>query len=245
MENKIDQFFKDKLEGHVLPPSEEAWAKVEATLSKKNNIAVWRIAAAMLLTGALITVIIWSQQPADKNQRAIAANPSSKDSAIRKKETPQGSSVDKKASVKSLPKKLFITPVTPPVIPHEEKANKSFTPAEPRHVDNNFLPKEEAVSVTDQNISNTKSSEAKAEEITTQEATPSTTIASTHQKSIKLEFTLDDFPSSPSVATVGEVKTTGLKKVWELAREVKNGDGPVREMKNELFALNFKKNKNQ
>jgi len=47
------------------------------------------------------------------------------------------------------------------------------------------------------------------------------------------------------VATTSEEKSSGLKKVWDLAREVKNGDGLVHEIKNELFALNFKKSKNQ
>ena len=76
-------------------------------------------------------------------------------------------------------------------------------------------------------------------------ATPPTTITSTRQKPIKLEFTLEDFSSEQPVATVNEEKSSGLKKVWDLAREVKNGDGPVHEIKNELFALNFRKNKNQ
>jgi len=70
-------------------------------------------------------------------------------------------------------------------------------------------------------------------------------VSSKFVKPIKLEFTLEDLPSEQPVATVNEERSSGLKKVWEMAREVKNGEGPVREMKNELFALSFKKSKNQ
>jgi hypothetical protein len=88
--------------------------------------------------------------------------------------------------------------------------------------------------------------EKKEEENLITKATSTTTLASSTQKPIKLEFTLDDFASEEKVVATTEVKNTGLKRVLELAKEVKNGEGPVsnlREMKNELFALNFIKNK--
>src|SRR5258706_5725732 len=109
MENKIDQFFKDKIEGHSLPPSEKAWAKVEANLSKKNNVAIWRIAAAVLITGALISVIIWSQRGVEKNQPVIVAKKSQKDNTIKEKSSSQISQVEMKDDSKSLTKKSLIT----------------------------------------------------------------------------------------------------------------------------------------
>ncbi|MBI3482347.1 MAG: hypothetical protein HY015_05145 [Bacteroidetes bacterium] len=63
--DRVDQFFKNKLEDHTIAPSENAWAKVEAGLSKKNNVIVWRWAAAVLLMGALISIIYWSQRGAE------------------------------------------------------------------------------------------------------------------------------------------------------------------------------------
>src|SRR5258705_5817319 len=109
MENKIDRFFKDKLEGNTLPPSEAAWAKVEASLSKKNNIAVWRIAAAILIAGTLITVMIWS--PRDDHQPAIATNKLPKDPSIKVKPTPPISPVEKKEEVKSSVEKSSSNPI--------------------------------------------------------------------------------------------------------------------------------------
>src|SRR5882762_418315 len=60
--DRVDQFFKNKLEDHSITPSENAWTKVEAGLSKKNNTVLWRWAAAVLLMGALITIIYQSQK---------------------------------------------------------------------------------------------------------------------------------------------------------------------------------------
>jgi hypothetical protein len=34
--NKMDELFKNKLENHSLPPSAEAWEKVERQLEKKK-----------------------------------------------------------------------------------------------------------------------------------------------------------------------------------------------------------------
>jgi len=230
MENKIDQFFKDKLEGHSLPLSEEAWAKVEANLSKKNNVAIWRIAAAILITGALISVIIWSQRDNKNTEHVIATKKSNKGS-VKEKPASQIPSVEKKEQIKSNNKKTS-TKMPQPVSPQSEDKmeEKEITPIIPPET------KEETVVVIKEIIQD--------EKINTKATSP-TTIASTKQKPIKLEFTLEGFSSEQPVATASEEKSSGLKKVWDLAREVKNGDGPVHEIKNELFALSFKKSKNQ
>ncbi len=56
MENKMDSLFKKKLENNSTVPREDAWVRVEANLPKKNNAFAWRIAAALLIAGALITL---------------------------------------------------------------------------------------------------------------------------------------------------------------------------------------------
>ena len=236
MENKIDQFFKDKLAVHNLPPSEEAWAKVEANLSKKNNVAVWRIAAAILVAGAFISVIIWSQRESKNDDPILATTKSNKDS-IKEKIAPQISSVEKKKEARSnSDKKASNSLPRPAPSQHDSKSDQ-------KKAGEKLTPSTE-IETKKQTIAVVKESTQEEKEINTK-ATPPTTIASTKQKPIKLEFTLDNISSEQAVATTSEEKSSGLKKVWDLAREVKNGEGPVHEMKNELFALNFKKNKNQ
>jgi hypothetical protein len=234
MENKIDQFFKDKLESHTLSPSEQAWTRVEASLSKKNNIAVWRIAAAILITGALISIMIWTQLGTEKNQTIAAKTKSQKNNPSAEKSKPQISSVEKKGEIKSSSSKSSVPHVLPqsPLSQTEDKADQKKR----QESEEKILSIKESITVVEK---------IKTEEKINQEATSPTTIASTKQKPIKLEFTLEEISSEQPVATASEEKSSGLKKVWELAREVKNGEGPVHEMKNELFAFNFRKNKTQ
>ena len=260
MENKIDQFFKDKLGGHTLPPSEDAWTKVEANTSKKNSIVGWRIAAAILITGALISVIAWSQLDSKNNELILAAK-KSKNNSSKENPAPQISQVEKKTnsnppkselsltskkpSVKSLPPSpRFVSRQTESKSNQKESdENKTWsvkTPSTAKVVDENKSPFTAAFVET----SAVKKASRDKEKLNT-EATPSATIASTKRKPIKLEFTLEEFSIEQPVATVSEEKNSGLKRVWNLALEVKNGDGPVHEMKNELFAFSFKKNKNQ
>jgi hypothetical protein len=252
MENKIDQFFKDKLEGHNLAPSEEAWAKVEANLSKKNNVVIWRIAAAILVAGALISVIMWSQRDNNNHEKILATKKSNKDS-VKEKSAPQISSIEKKKEAKPKNKKSSnILPASPQIGNKADQKEsieiktRSVTTTEGETLTTTKIVGKNNSSVATAFVKTSaveKTSDDK-EKINTK-ATPPTAIASTKQKPIKLEFTLDDISSDQPVATASEEKSTGLKKVWDLAREVKNGDGPVHEIKNELFALNFKKNKNQ
>ena len=151
---------------------------------------------------------------------------------------------EKKKEVSTLPQQSLITPGSKPII-QGKKNNKSVTTPELVPLEKKMVTSEESVATVEKNKSSLViTSEDKPEEKIKPEATPAATIASTRQKSIKLEFTLEDFSSAPPEATV-EAKSSGLKKVWDLAREVKNGDRPVRDIKNELFAFNFRKNKNQ
>jgi hypothetical protein len=87
------------------------------------------------------------------------------------------------------------------------------------------------------------------EEKINDKATPGPEVASTRQKPIKLEFTLEALPSEETVATTTEEKSTGIKKVLNLAREMKQGEGlsSLREKKDELLAHNFltKRERNQ
>jgi hypothetical protein len=249
MENKIDQFFKEKLEEHTLPASEEVWAKVEANLSKKNNIAIWRIAAAVLLMGALVSTIIWLQRDHKNNEQLLATKKSSNDNSTKEKSAPQNSLLEKKAQIKPNNKKSSNTlPSTSPRFVSPQTKSKSVQKGSDE-IKTQSVQTQPSVELTaTEIIEKNKSSFTKASEDKEKikmEATPPMTIASTKKKSIKLEFRLDDFSSEQPVATASEEKSSGLKKVWEMAREVKNGNGPVREIKNEIFALNFKKNKNQ
>jgi hypothetical protein len=70
------------------------------------------------------------------------------------------------------------------------------------------------------------------------------------EKSITLVYALPtikkEIPAEPVVATVEEPKKTGFERVLEIAKEVKNADNPLgdlREAKDEILAFEFKKDK--
>ena len=227
--DRLDQFFKNKLDEHAIAPPENAWAKVEAELSKKNNAVVWRLAAAILITGALITIIYWSQRTTENDKPVFAQKkiektepaPTNKDHSKTPDQKMESLTVLNKTAAAEKPSGKNV--VQPKVISSEEIQRKETVAV--NHVEN---------AVEDNKIV--------VEEKIKAEATPKVTVASSQQKPIKLEFTLEDLTSVETVATPSEVKNSGLKKVLELAREMKEGEGPLsnlKEKKNELFARNF------
>ncbi len=214
---QIDKFFKDKLDNHVIAPPDGAWAKVEASLPKKNNVVAWRLAAAIVLMGAVITIYM-SQRRTEHSVPILAAK------SLKQK------------SKESKPVVQLTKPTEKKLMTSKTTAGIKAAPTEIQKAEQS-LPTEEVVSTLKENINE--------EKINTQ-ATVIAKVASPTQKPIKLEFTLEDIPSEEVVATTNEVKNSGFKKVLELAREAKQGEGPIgglREMKNELFARNFMKGK--
>ena len=234
--DRVDQFFKNKLDDHTIAPSENAWAKVEAGLSKKNNVVLWRWAAAVLLMGALITIIYQSQTKTE-SQPVLAEKKFEKTKAESNSTEPEKSRQSDRTN-KSVEAQHNTT--------GSVNKNSSKGIGQPNKKLSEEIKKRENVAVVDpveNKVSETTNlGVEKIEEKIKVEATRKTEVASGQQKPIKLEFTLEDLPSVETVATTNEVKNTGLKKVLELAREMKEGEGPLtslKEKKNELFAHNF------
>ncbi|MEK6783160.1 MAG: hypothetical protein AABY93_15775 [Bacteroidota bacterium] len=72
-------------------------------------------------------------------------------------------------------------------------------------------------------------------------------LVTSKEKPIVIEYTLESiFPQKKEAPIVAEEKKNGLQKALEFAREAKNSDSPLgglRHAKDDLFALNFKKDK--
>jgi hypothetical protein len=262
--DKVDQLFKNKLSDHTLVPSEDAWTRVEASLAKKNKpwfvnarptVIQWRWAAAILLMGALTVAIYLSQRGGVPEQKLLA-----------KKVPTAIQSNSKSTEAQKLPlasdrKKIKQEPNVQRYKPRDIRNNEA--PVQQNDLQST---KENESSGAKQKIMETEAALAQQytikltptetstatphEEKNKSEATTNTTVASSTQKPIKLEFTLDALPSEETVATTTEAKKTGIKKVLNLAREMKQGEGPVtnlRDKKDELLAHNFlnRKERNQ
>lgn len=229
MSNRIDQLFKNKLSEHNLPPSEEAWTKVQNGLSKKNKVVIyWRAAAVFVLLGLLVSAWYLLTQPVEISTQQIAKteNTEIQDKSTIKKEKEKVSTntfTTIKESKEPDTQKPIAESTKPIIIDKKETLNEELTePVEP-------------------------SSLIEMAEIGQAIAVAEVTV----EKPIVLEFTLptieESTPTDVSLTDSETEKSTGIMKFLETARDVKNGDAEfgysLRDFKNELFALEFKKDK--
>lgn len=219
--NNTDNLFKKKLEEANVAPRPEAWEKVQMQLTKKNNGLPWfRMAAAFLLLGLLTATWFYLQTREVPQQITIRKNKVNPDSG--KVPSPQERITEKPGVQKKVMKK-----VEPKVKPTIEKVNPSLVEVIP---DQLIATKQEKI------------------EIKTDTVNSVTVAAATIARPIVIEYVLLPIPDSkPSTEAMPLAsKKTGLQRALEFAQEAKNSDNPLsglRQAKNELFALSFKKDK--
>lgn len=220
MSNRMDQLFKNKLGDHRLLPSAEAWSKIESGLSKKNNtVILWRAAAVFVLCGLLTSTWFYWQSSQNHSQQLA---------------TEQDNTID--------------------TVPETEES--LLEPAEREDNKNQAAVIKKPTRIKRENITPQKNNEELKEPIIMEEAeieltagleTVSTEPVARAEKPIVIEFTLDPAPAAILVATTTEAeKSTGFKKILDKAIDLKNGEGDLgnlRDVKNELFAFDFKKDK--
>jgi hypothetical protein len=225
MSNRIDQLFKDALSDHKITPSAEAWEKVQAGLTKKNKIIiVWRIAAVFVLFGVLISA--WFLLTQDKSITPVQFT--EKTELI----IPEKNPVKKPVEQNMESTKPYLAQTTKP-----EKRKKGN---ENSDVKQNPL--------TETIVIENNEQQKMVEEIVVVAEPTLITQAAKAEKPVVIEFTLESISKEPviAVAQSTEVENSGLKKILEAARDVKNGDsdlGIIRDAKDQLFALDFKKDK--
>ncbi len=219
--NKLDELFQEKLTNHSVVPSPEAWQKIEAGLSKKTRPLIWLRWAAVFLLGGLLLSVLWLRSPETPStiteSRSVPESPrndNQKQAFVEKKQM-------NRTQVKKRPARK--KPAEHPMVQQE--------------------PGKEALAVIDK-----AGVVMPASETVVVQTSPAQT-----QVPIVLVYTLDSIEPSaitPSalVATAGsDKKDSSLKRVLEFASTLKNSDSPLdnlRNAKEELFALDFKKKTN-
>ncbi len=226
MSNKVDKLFKDKLSEHSLPPSAQAWGKIEANLAKKNKGIIWfRIAAVLALFGLL--TFVWIRNGNDKDMLPQMAN---KKPAEVKKKNPELNNKKKE-------EKPFVARNTS----KEEKQGKTASKKEKQ-----TIIQQEPVSAKTNDQTAVALMEEKKVEVPVITNEVNTAQVKT-QKSIKLTFSLPSLkadtqePEQAIAATPEEKKSTLQKAV----NDIRTGDvlGSLRDAKDDLFAWEFKKDK--
>ena len=215
----MDKFFKDNLGNHSIPPAPESWEKVESGLSKKNNLSlVLRVAAAIALAGMFVALMI---SQTDQSAPAPLA----------------------KEDVKSVP------PVKSAPVTEQSKEADNVLSVQPDRTRTATRQSTKKIKVPDA----TPNTQQGVMEVPKQDLTAEVVQADAMKaKRIVLVYSLPTVgknieADAVALAPADEEKRTGLRKVMDVALEVKSGDNPLgelREAKDELFALEFRKDKN-
>ncbi len=230
MSKRIDQFFKDALSEHKVSPSAEAWNKVRAGQTKKNKlIIVWRMAAVLLLMGALMGTWYFINSESELNAPAMLTE--EKIILTPEKETTS----EPIESAREIPQPNLAQATKPG---NQKNKNKY---REENQEDKNSITE----TIT---IDHSELADQKEEEIMI--STDPILIAQNAEteKPIVIEFTLAPIVNEPvtEVTQNDSESSSGLKKILQTARDVKNGEadlGIIRDTKNQLLAFDFKKDK--
>jgi hypothetical protein len=240
MEQQPDKLFRERLEGFGKPVPPSAWTRVEAELNKKKNRTFWLKVAASLSVLAVATVLLW---PAHTSENNLAARKNSS-------EKNQGAKENKKAfsQQSATPQQeQSQQPVSP-----EKTIPASVSLRESRKLPVRQIPEEVSV----QEAVNMEAAQEKIaaveESVTTPSEISGTTQSTEKEGGVTLVYTVEEVNAkyldkkSLAEATSEEKKPSTLKKLLDKAYDLKNNHDPVgdlRQKKNEIFALNFKSEK--
>lgn len=232
MNNRVDKVFKDKLESHQLSPSPAAWDKLDQQLAKKNNAHVWLRAAAVLALVSLATVVAINWRAEDtqnnlaSNEEVTPAQPAPTPNETPEQPVAMEPAVGEQVARKQEKKKVVVAPQkeTPVVdqqpIEQQEEQPVVLDDAPALIVDATPVP-EQIPDITE-------------------------TIQEEKAKPVVIVYTLPAIAKNE--APQPEEKKTGFQRVLEVANNVKNADNPfgeLREAKNDLFAWEFRRDKDK
>jgi hypothetical protein len=233
MKQQPDSLFREKLRNLEHPAPEGAWSRIEMAVEQKRGLPWMRVAAAVLLL-ALASASTWYviQEPKpnqtlvkkgnnvldDTNDSAITEpKPEEQDSAIR---TPPEISQPKHLAQTS--ERTPMDRNTEPVTDHDDsepyvlaEASPELQPA-PIQDTHPLIPQDDPTPVMD------------ADERITMVIEPNVS-----ERYLKKTF---------DQATDDDKKSSGIRKLLDKASELKNDQDPfgdLRQMKNEVLALNF------
>lgn len=226
MNNAIDKFFRSKLANHSLD-SGVAWSRIEEGLPKKNRTILWYRAAAAFVTASLTFALWFYSSKNDSVTETVAQSfqeqPVNEEVAQNKEQlmAADESVAAKEKDIKQLAKRVI-------------KKNKAAEPAKEKSNDINEMA----------NLPIT---------IATMEPNPIEPFEETHSEATKtskpivIVYELKEVATkieNPSNLDLSPQKKTGIKKVFEIANNMRNGDSPfggLRQAKEEILAFNFRK----
>lgn len=230
MTQQPDNLFRDKLEHFQLKPSADAWNRIEASLAKPSKKLLWLKIAAGLVLLSVASVILWNIS-AEQSQSNITAHQENS-----KNHVPDIATNDKSINTEH----LLVEQSQISTSTEREKIKEAIATSIPKYTKpekqpEEFLPDTEIVNAglllaqTDNTLDNTSTSVYLV-----------LTADEVNQKYLRQQ-------PEPE-ATQEEKKSSRMQMLMSVAYNLKNGEhalGDLRQMKDEIFALNFIDEKKQ
>lgn len=233
MNNPVDKLFERKLSEHAMEPSAHAWARIVENQPKKNRGIVWfRAAAGIAIAG--LAVLLWyytSSSDTKVNQLAQESN-----SIETKKEVAPILESNTNQSENNTPEKKEQVMLASK---EEEKVKQEHKPVQVVNIQAD-IKADQAMEVAvlesgETSVEKILLTENKVVEEVTQQDKPIVIV---------YELKPRRTPENPLDLDLAPQKKSGLKKVLEIANDVRNGESPLgglRQAKEEILAFNFKK----
>lgn len=254
MTQQPDKFFRDKLRNHEASPPPAAWDRISAGLGRKRTRTTWiNVAASVLVLSAVAALLYPRLSPTpDRLTDGVERNEfETSDRSSRHRDTVTSPEVDEHPAVEQLDA-AGKQPAPPAQIERPPRAFTARTNEDQRG--------KASDTATDALVAELAEpdSEPVAQELTVEDAS-ATTHASTaaditpdKRQRVTIVFTREEVNEKYLVAdkkedaTPGQKKPSGIKKVLEIAQDLKHNQDPIgelRQIKNEVLAVSFKSQK--
>lgn len=239
MNQQPDKLFKQKLENYQRTAPVSAWSRIEAGRSKKNNKYFWLKIAASLLLLSVISYTIISINKVDDNSIVSQQNPLQENNKPNETDT----LLQEK---KSIPSPVIKEP--------DQKLAEIIKPIETKSIVKGRKEEISNTIVTEKNL-NTNNEVTLQNNLTPIEivvAEINEEVAPEKNRNFKLVIEADEVNKkylkerNVAQATSNDESSSGIKKLLDKAQDLKNNQDPfgdLRQVKNEILALNFQTNK--
>jgi hypothetical protein len=240
MNQQPDKLFRDKLQGHQTPAPASAWEKISAAQQKKKHHKGWlKIAASLLLIAGTAYLFRPSTSQPVNDHKLIAEQITSDnaevtpeiDSAAHSDTADQSTALPKIVEAPPAPKqkKVFATTRQHPVSLADAHVSAQPQDKADDIIETHPVFDDHSVAVTD------------VESVVNENGNESITLSYSSEESSKYLNKKELIE-----ATSESRKPSTLKKLLQKASDLKNNQDPLgdlRQMKNEILALNFKSEK--
>lgn len=247
MKQQPDQFFQNKLGDYSRPAPPAAWDRIEAGLQKRKNIFLWRAVAASVVVVTVASYAIWQLNQDTTSLLTAQATETVKPLPPVKENISSSPAIKSSDPTELTNEKQNSIPVNEPVMKNEtEPSNKTVSPP-----NNQKSAQAEKQMEVEEKMESDNIIETPFLENSTALNTETLQPAFQEQKNITLVMSREESDNYlvkklNEEATPGKKKSSTLKQVLKKAKDFKTNQDPfgdLRQMKNEILALNFKSDK--